>query len=296
MIQLLFSTSSSVAVNDIRRQSANLLKDIEGFNKKLPDGIRGYFSQRKKQLEKQEIIVESIGIPLKVAKEIKPAFKIPATRKKAFKTTSSGKDMVAFEAEPALDQDVYDHILNVLFQVGRVFERLPRIHEGRDEETLRDILILWLEPQVEGETTGETFNGDGKTDILLRYKSKNAFVGECKFWSGPENHTDTINQILGNLTWRDSKAAIIYFFKQKDMTSLLGVIEKETPKHQHCIKLVEIKEEGSWFSFEFCLPEDKGKRVQLAVLCFATPEKEIRKDIRKKPPRKKAAKKKTKPG
>jgi hypothetical protein len=32
---------------------------------------------------------------------------------------------------------------------------------------------------------GETENGTGKTDILVRHEGANAFIGECKFWNDP---------------------------------------------------------------------------------------------------------------
>jgi hypothetical protein len=31
---------------------------------------------------------------------------------------------------------------------------------------------------------GETVNGKGKTDILVRHHGQTAFIGECKFWDG----------------------------------------------------------------------------------------------------------------
>lgn len=57
-----------------------------------------------------------------------------------------------------------------------MFERLPSTYAGKDEETLRDHLILNLEPRFQIGTTGETFNKSGKTDILMRHEGKNIFV------------------------------------------------------------------------------------------------------------------------
>lgn len=66
---------------------------------------------------------------------------------------------------------------------------------------------------MRGSATGETFNKKGKTDILLRHAGNNAFVGECKFWKGEKSFLSTIDQLLGYLTWRDSKTAVIMFVK-----------------------------------------------------------------------------------
>jgi hypothetical protein len=100
-----------------------------------------------------------------------------------------------------------------------VFERLPSTYAGKDEESLRDHLILQLEPRFEYSSTGETFNKSGKTDILVRHQKSNIFVAECKFWGGAKKHFETIDQMLSYLTWRDSKTAIVYFMDTKEMAA-----------------------------------------------------------------------------
>lgn len=60
------------------------------------------------------------------------------------------------------------------------------------------------------------FNGDGKTDLLLPWNNRNAFVGECKFWRGPKSCRDAIDQLLGYLVWQDTKAALILFIRDEE--------------------------------------------------------------------------------
>jgi hypothetical protein len=173
--------------------------------------------------------------------------------------------------EPALDDGIYERILEAIHEIGRGIERNPRIYEGRNEETLRDQLIVALEPQFEAATTGETFNRSGKTDILMRHEGKNLFVAECKVWRGPQQHQETIDQILRYLTWRDSKAAIVYFVKGQQIQSPLLQIERSTSSHANYVNL-DGKREESWFNYVFHLPGDAERRLQLAVLCFHFPE------------------------
>lgn len=78
--------------------------------------------------------------------------------------------------EPVLSQEDYNFILKLIYDGGKVFERLPATYSNKDEESLRDHLILILTPHFEGSVTGETFNKSGKTDILLRYENTNIFV------------------------------------------------------------------------------------------------------------------------
>jgi hypothetical protein len=75
-----------------------------------------------------------------------------------------------------------------------------------------------LQPNIEGSATGETFNKSGKTDILLRFNNSNVFIAECKFWHGQKILLDTVSQLLNYLTWRDSKAAIIIFVQNKEIS------------------------------------------------------------------------------
>jgi hypothetical protein len=153
-----------------------------------------------------------------------------------------------------------------------MFERLPSVYAGKDEETLRDHLLMVLEPRFQMSSTGETFNKSGKTDILMRHEQKNVFVAECKFWGGAKKHAQTIDQILSYLTFRDSKTAIVYFVDTKEMAAPLKAIEDTTPGHPEYVAFKGRREE-SWFSYEFHLPGDPGRSVQLAVLCFHLPKK-----------------------
>ena len=68
---------------------------------------------------------------------------------------------------------------------------------------------MQLNGNYEGQAAGETFNYQGKTDILIRSGDRNIFIAERKFWNGPAKPTKTIDQLLGYLSWRDSKAAIL---------------------------------------------------------------------------------------
>ena len=87
-------------------------------------------------------------------------------------------------------------------------ERSPQTFAKLTEEEIRDFFLIQLNGHYQGNATGETFNGAGKTDILIRYKNANAFIAECKFWSGQKKMTETINQLMGYITWRDTKTAI----------------------------------------------------------------------------------------
>lgn len=85
-------------------------------------------------------------------------------------------------------------------------ERSPKAFEQMGEEDLRSHFLVQLNGQYEGRATGETFNFQGKTDILIREGDRNVFIAECKFWHGEKQLLETIDQLLSYLSWRDTKA------------------------------------------------------------------------------------------
>ena len=86
-----------------------------------------------------------------------------------------------------------------------VMERSPKAFRDMKEEDLRQHFLVQLNGQYEGQASGETFNFEGKTDILIRHEGKNIFIAECKFWRGPSTVADTLDQLLSYLSWRDTK-------------------------------------------------------------------------------------------
>jgi hypothetical protein len=101
-----------------------------------------------------------------------------------------------------------------------VIERNPASFASLDEESIRDHFLLQLNGHYEGGATGETFNASGKTDILIREDNKNVFIAECKFWRGQKVFVEAVGQLLGYLTWRDSKCALMIFNRTKDSNAV----------------------------------------------------------------------------
>ena len=104
----------------------------------------------------------------------------------------------------------------------------------------------------------------------MPYNDGNAFVAECKFWSGPKDFLETIDQLLGYCTWRDTKTAIVIFNKNKDLSAVLTTIRDTAPNHVNFLRGSEMKGE-THFRFVFHLPGDPSREVHIAVLVFDVP-------------------------
>jgi hypothetical protein len=177
----------------------------------------------------------------------------------------------AFAPEPTLAQEEYEHILSVVKSWAISVERSPDAFRHMGEEDLRWQILVMLNSHYEGRATGETFNSQGKTDILIRDGDRNVFIAECALWKGEAYLTEKIDQILGYLHWRDTKAAIIIFNRNKSFSEVLAKVEPTVTAHACCKKLLKKIPDTEW-RFLFGNKDDRNRELQLAVLLFDVPK------------------------
>lgn len=256
-------------ISHIRSQAENVIREVSQWNATLPDKACQVVTSRKQQLLKQSNLLESLGVPIKKSETVSETFNVPIAKKRPIihKPEASNKP---FAPEPTLDPAAFQSILKICYEMGIEMERHPSVYFDKDEETLRDHFLMQLSPHFYS-VTGETFNKQGKTDILIRHEGKNVFVAECKFWGGIKAFFETINQLLSYLTWRDSKAAIIVFIRNKEVGPVLKQIEEKTGEHSCFVKATAKRADG-WFEFRFHLPDDQSRGVDIVVLCFHFPD------------------------
>jgi hypothetical protein len=262
------SEAESILKN-IGQQLENVTKQVAQYNHSLRSIAAEALARRRQELGNRHTVLRSLGVPIRKSSSTPETFVVPPVRNKAVSKPAAVE--TAGPPVPTLDDAVYQEILKTIYDMGKTFERYPSTYAGKDEETLRDHLILQLEPRFEGSTTGETFNKSGKTDILIRYEKSNVFVAECKFWDGKVQHFKTIDQILSYLTWRDSKTAIIYFVNRKEISSVLKEISEQTPQHSCFLASLPPTSSISWQPFDFHLPSDRGCKIRITVLAFHIP-------------------------
>lgn len=251
-------------------QMNNINSELVQYNTSLEKQVSNLFKKRKAELLRQQQLLERINMPMRQSDDERLRNIIPLVKKTIIvpKPPTSNTN---YQPEPAISEENYHDILEMCHRLGVGMERHPRLYcnaDGsvRDEESLRDAFLLPLVLQFDS-VTAETFNKKGKTDILIQHQGQNAFAAECKFWGGTKLHYETIDQILRYLTWRDSKAAILYFVKRKKLQPVIDQIRDETPKHPCFVKDAGMKCD-SWFNYQFHLLTDETRNVQLAVLFF----------------------------
>lgn len=254
----------------LEKQLDNLRKQLTSWNDQLKVEIRNAFEERKDGFLEKNDLLEALDAPVRKREDAPETYSIPTPEPREVTPKPSAPEK-GYTPEPTLNEEVYEEILKVLHNTGKQFERLPSTYSGKDEEELRDHLLLQLEPQFEGASTGETFNKSGKTDILIRHEGHNVFVSECAFWHGQERYHKKLDQLLENLTWRDSKTALVLFVDNQDFTAVLDKIEETTCDHEHFVDFVG-KQDDTWLEYRFHIPGDPNKEVRLVVLAFHMPD------------------------
>jgi hypothetical protein len=125
--------------------------------------------------------------------------------------------------------------------------------------------LAHLNGHYSGGASGETFRRAGKTDIRIEDNKRAAFIAECKVWRGQKELAEGINQLLGYLTWRDCKAAIILFNKNiAGFTELLSKVPETCKSHPKFRKDLGVQSSGEW-RYVFTSKEDDLREVTVHV-------------------------------
>ena len=243
--------------------------DVAQYNDALEALVDQRVSSRRDKVLHDRELVESLGFPLRRSSNAPTTFTTPTVKRRVVPRLPPVSAQ-PFRPEPALDMDEYEHILGVITSMVLVIERSPQHFAGIREEALRDHFLVQLNGQYEGQATGETFNYEGKTDILIRNGDRNVFVAECKFWSGPSGMSKSIDQLLGYTCWRDTKTALLVFNRNKNMTKVLEKMHDSLESHPNFKSWLDYPSETG-FRCVFTHRDDPNREITLTTLIFDVP-------------------------
>ncbi len=249
----------------------NILHKVANeFNEQLRNIAREAIERRKEKLLSNQELVASLGFALKERKDATKTYVSPEVRRKILPILPPASN-APYKPEPILSNDDYEHIINVIQNMAQVMERSPSAFTSINEEALRSHFLVQLNGHYEGQATAETFNYEGKTDILIRVEGKNIFIAECKYWNGPKKLIETIDQLLGYSSWRDTKVAIIIFNRRKNFSKVLEVIPATVESHSSCKRSLGQISESS-YRYIFSNRDDPNREMVLSVLAFDVPK------------------------
>ena len=238
---------------------------IDQFNATLPGGLRQALEKRREKVLADRALDAYLEIPVPHREDTARNFTVdPPKRPRPVPQRASSADS-PFAPEPAISQQGFADIVSELASVTAAVERLPATFVGMPEESLRDVLLVVLNNRF-GPATGETFSRSGKTDILISYDGdqRAVFVAECKWWSGPADFREAIVQLLGYLTWRDTKAALVIFSSRKDPTAVAAKAQDELES----LNLFKRSADAVAHQPTYVLhhPDDIDREIQIALL------------------------------
>ena len=265
--QLKNSINSSI--DTLSRMVEIVKKDIDNHNSTAPNQIKVVIDKKIETAKSTVGMIASLGIPMKKTDQ-SPVYAIPSKRKPK-PITLPKVQTEKYELEPFLDEREYQYILDIIHSMSLVIERNPKSFSSLDEQSIRDHFLLQLNGHYEGGATGETFNASGKTDILIREGDKNVFIAECKFWDGPKVFNDAIAQLLGYLTWRDLKTALLIFNRNKDLSKVLVKMNETIENHPEYKKTEYFKNSKGFSGYIFVKNSEPGKEIIITTQLYDIP-------------------------
>lgn len=230
---------------------------------RIPDYVRAAVSARQRALAAHETIRATLNIPFGRRTTAPAPIPVPLAKKLV---------SVPTPARPTPEWGIadadYEYILKVIRHVGATFERTRRTYAAHDEEELRDILLANLNGHLEGAAKAEAFSNRGRTDILVEYENRAAFIAECKVWYGEKEFLKAIAQLFSYTTWRDHKTALVIFNKANaGFTELREMVPAILQRHEFMVRQLDAPPGGEW-RFEMRPPDDAAASITLHVFLF----------------------------
>ncbi|WP_396616288.1 hypothetical protein ACHZ97_00670 [Lysobacter soli] len=259
-------------VGNISGYLANLRANVEALNRQLPNEARRAIEARRDKVLANRNTVAALGFKMKPRDGA--ATYVPKEVRRKLTPTLPPATSAPYKPEPAIAPTDYEHILSVMHEMTQVMERSPSAFRDLDEESLRSHFLVQLNGHYQGQATGETFNYQGKTDILIRSEGRNIFIAECKFWAGPKKLSETLDQLLGYSAWRDTKTAVVVFNRNRDFSKVLAAIPTTVRAHPQYKRDASGSTETS-FRYVFAHKDDSNRELYLTVMAFDVPAPSI---------------------
>jgi hypothetical protein len=251
----------------LQDQAQQINREVDGFETMLRNQLEQWVQQRSTALGMLSQVKAELTIPVFRADE---GEKIPIPVTPRNLSLAEREPAQNAETQWVLEDEIYREILRIIASTIRAMERTPTvanllIQGVLDEEGLRNLMLIVLNANYKGAAAGEVFNGDGKTDILLRWHDKNAFIGECKFWDGQAKFTAALDQLFGYTVWRDTKAALVLFISEQNATKTITKARQAMESHE-CYEASEGEDADGNYHYIVHSSKDPLRKISLALV------------------------------
>lgn len=238
--------------------------DIDPWNERLLNSLPGQVEARRAKVLQDRELQAFLEVPVVGRPNASSSFNVDPPRRQRPVAVGRLPASPGFAPEPAISDEGFRAILEEIESVTSAVQRLPRTFVPMPEESLRDVLLVVLNNRF-GPATGETFSRRGKTDIFIPWEGdeRAVFIAECKWWRGPAAFGKAIDQLLGYLTWRDGKAALIVFVRDGSPTEIGAKADATLRAHE---SFKRMSEQGRLPTYTLANRADKQRELHVALL------------------------------
>lgn len=252
----------AAATEDMNRRVGWANSDLREAREAAERELRQRYADRRERILNDRALVDDLGIPMNALDAPRPPA-VSARRKHV--SLETRRSQAKYVPEPVLTEAHYLEVLDIVRSWAASLERTPGTTDKLDEESLRDLLLGTLNGYWEGGAGGELFNGQGKTDILIREGNRNVFIAELKIWRGSKSATAAVDQLLSYLVWRDSKAALIIFIKSAHPADVIEKLHEAVAAHKAWALTKNGGDPNRQIDYVMTA-DDEDRRVSMAVL------------------------------
>jgi hypothetical protein len=244
---------------------------LERFRDDLRTGALSSLRLRQERARAYRAFLAAASLPVRMREDAPTTFMAPPLQQRPRPELPAGTRGLPAPIPPALATQIFEHILSVLRAAGRAMERSPETYARWGEEDRRQVLLLMLNTHYVGQAYAEAFNGQGKTDLLIRVEDRNLFVGECLMWVGPTKLIEKLEQLFGYSTWDDVRLALVVFVTVRELSRVLDAGRVALEAHESFRSWIADQPEAE-LRAQLTWPGDEHRRVTLQVLFIHTPQ------------------------
>lgn len=248
---------------NIERQYSYLKADISKYNKRIElyinQEIDKLYQKLKLKMELQEKTKKSKYLKI-IPKETEP-IKIEEKVIETLKEIKPQSVNAEREHYLKLEEKSYLQIYNTLIELSVYAQRLPKSYLKLDEEDIRDQIVNALNLKLKTATaTGETFNVNGKTDIIIIDNKLIYFIAECKIWKGAKKFLEAIEQLLSYVSEDVFYTSLIIFNKNKN--KIIDEANELMRTHNDYIEQIDVNR------LIFKHPKNKKYKLEISLIVF----------------------------
>jgi hypothetical protein len=267
-----FEQQLSAARAQLREMEAAANIEIESQRTGLAASVRTIIAERSRRTRAFRTAADTLRIPLS-----------PRTDAGTIDLQPRGLTLQQLDQavnlgtpEWHLADEIAEDIIKTVMSFTVAMERLTATADklaSAGEEIIRDFLLFILNARYQGAATGETFIGQGKSDILVRWRNRDAFLGECKIWKDRKYFDDGVVQLLDRyIIWSNTRAVLILFIRnKKNISQVIANADQYIKENPRLIRAIDPIEPDRRRDYLMRAANDEQRAILMSLLPVVIP-------------------------